>query len=87
MSRTLKDRRERKTKRKKLREPLWSKSFERSHYNGTDEIDELEDCPKCKSATDFQDGFISCSTCGWGNFYPANELGEDNEDFEYRIAA
>lgn len=87
MSRTFKDRKERKTKRKKLYEPLWTKNFERSHYDGANEIDELELCPKCQHTTDFQDGFITCAGCGWGNYYPANELREEDEDFEYEIAS
>ena len=88
MSRTLKDRRELKVKRKKLHQPLWTKRFERNHYTGDEaENDELEMCPSCHSPTDFQNGFINCTKCNWGNYFPANGLREEEEDIEYQTAS
>lgn len=88
MSRTFKDHRGIKVKRKKLYQPLWTKKFELNHYSGHDDSDEeLERCPCCHSVTDFQNGFITCPKCDWGNFFPANGLREEEEDFEYQSAS
>lgn len=88
MSRTFKDKREVKTKRKKLTEVLWRKNFERTKIEGVeDENDELDFCPKCSNPTDFHAGLIQCSVCGWGNFHPVNGLEEDYEPLEFPLAA
>jgi hypothetical protein len=84
MSRTFKDRKELKVKRKKLFQPLWTKRFERNHYEGTDDNEELERCPKCQALTNFQNGFINCSMCDWGNYFPANGHREEEEQLEYK---
>lgn len=87
MSRTFKDRKEQRSKRRKLHEPLWTKCFLRIHYEGESENEELELCPVCKSPTDFQNGFITCPECGWGNYFPANGLIEEEDDLEYQSAS
>lgn len=88
MARTFKDRRELKVKRKKLHQPLWTKRFERDHYGDVDgENEEFEACPLCQSPTDFQNGFLICPNCDWGNYFPANGLREEGEDFEYQSAS
>lgn len=87
MSRTFKDRKEQRSKRKKLTEPLWTKCFERNHYEGGDGNEELELCPECNSPTDFQNGLITCPECGWGNYFPANGLREEEPDLEYLSAS
>lgn len=87
MSRTLKDRRELKARRRKWGQPLWSKRYERHRYRGDErDNEELEDCPVCRFPTDFQKGFIECAKCGWGNYFPANGLREEDEQFEYQSA-
>lgn len=88
MARTFKDKREFKTKRKKLLEPLWSKKFEQRHYKGAlSDNEDLDFCPSCHSPTDFKGGFINCSKCDWGNYFPANGRREEDEYFEYESAA
>lgn len=87
MSRTFKDRKEQRSKRKKLTEPLWTKCFERNHYEGGDGNEELELCPECSSPTDFHNGLITCPDCGWGNYFPANGLREEEPDLEYLSAS
>lgn len=88
MSRTFKDRKEIKARRKKWREPLWTKRFELHHYQGgPNHNEDLDQCPRCHSLTDFMSGFISCPSCGWGNYFPANGLKEEEEDFQYQTAS
>ncbi|MGZ3772726.1 MAG: hypothetical protein ACXVCY_07670 [Pseudobdellovibrionaceae bacterium] len=87
MSRTFKDRKELKSKRKKLFEPLWKKRFEKDHYGNNTGNLELEFCPECKSPTDFQNGFITCPSCHWGNYFPANGLREEDDELEYQFAS
>ncbi|MGZ3748798.1 MAG: hypothetical protein ACXVB1_17720 [Pseudobdellovibrionaceae bacterium] len=79
MSRTLKDHKERRSKRRKL--------CERLHYEGEGDNEELDMCPECNTPTDFQNGFLICTECGWGNYFPANGLREGEEDLEYQSAA
>lgn len=88
MARTFKDKKETKSKRKKLFQPLWTKKFERSHYEGTQNGNEdLDLCPVCRTPTDFQWGFISCSKCDWGNHLPESKDSLKEEDFEFKSAA
>ncbi|QDK44681.1 hypothetical protein DOM22_05650 [Bdellovibrio sp. ZAP7] len=88
MSRTFKDKREVKVKRKKFKQMLWTKKFEINKLEGDDEEnEELDFCPECNFPTDFEAGLLTCSKCGWGNFYPANGLEEDFEPLEYPMAA
>ncbi len=88
MARTFKDKREFKTKRKKLFQPLWTKRFERSHYEGNQgDNDDLDFCPWCNATTDFQSGFINCTKCNWGNYYPANGAHSEDEEVVYESAA
>lgn len=88
MSRTFKDRKETKVRRKKWGEPLWTKRFELNHYQGAQiNNEDLDRCPRCQALTDFQNGFITCSNCNWGNYFPANEQREEEIDFEYQSAS
>lgn len=87
MSRTFKDRKDLTSKRKKVPEPHWTKNYERNHYDGEEENDELNFCPECKELTDFQDGFITCPACKWGNYYPANGSREEEDELEYQFAS
>jgi len=87
MSRTFKDRKESKAKRKRVLEPLWTKTYERRRYEGPNENEDLEICPECHSPTDFQDGFITCPACKWGNYYPANGYKEEDDELEYQLAS
>lgn len=88
MARTQKDKREFKTKRKKLFQPLWTKRFERSHYSGLPEDNsDLDFCPSCLAPTDFRWGFIQCSKCNWGNHSAHGKKSDESEEFEYESAA
>ncbi len=90
MSRTYKDRKEVKAKRKKFFQPIWIKRFENNHYKGSDDENdnlELDRCPECNTLTEFQGGFIVCTNCHWGDYYPANGLREEEDYIEIQSAS
>lgn len=81
MSRTTKDRRDVKARRRGRKDPNFKQSFRAAKMKGFAEDGEYELCPDCGAHMDFERGFLTCGECHWGSYLLERQGTNQELDF------